>query len=227
MRQEEKKKKELEEKISQLQKREEYLCKKVAEAQAENDRLRQKIEDLNERVDVALEVNASLREELRQARNSEDRHERSQAIADEHIDILATLLSLYPYTPDKQLVFEFGLPQYRIHDIAVTLGLMKSKEARQEAVEYLRRQDRQIVERRGGEKGNHVNTKPILMTSRNGRLRKTFQSLRECHDETGYCIKTIRQICNSKRKKYTSDGYTFRFINANNKTDEKTETNHH
>ena len=224
MRQEERK--ELEDKISYLQTRENYLYTKAMEAKAENDRLRRKIEELNERVDAALEVNASLREELRKARNSVDRHARSQAIADEHVDILATLLSLYPYTPDKQLVYEFGLPQHRIHDVAVTLGLMKSKEARQEAVEYLRRQDRQIVERRGGDKGNHVNTKPILMTSRNGRLRRTFQSLRECHDETGYCIKTIRQICDSKRKKYTSDGYTFRFINSN-KTDEKTETNHH
>jgi hypothetical protein len=172
-------------------------------------------------VDAALEVNASLREELRKARNSGDRHARSQAIADEHVDILATLLSLYPYTPDKQLVYEFGLPQHRIHDVAVTLGLMKSKEARQEAVEYLRRQDRQIVERRGGDQGNHTNVKPILMISRNGRVRKTFQSAKECHEETGYDSKYIRQICNSKRKKYTSDGYTFRFINANNKNNEK------
>lgn len=225
MRQEERK--ELEDKISYLQTRENYLYTKAMEAKAENECLRRKIEELNERVDAALEVNASLREELRKARNSGDRHARSQAIADEHVDILATLLSLYPYTPDKQLVYEFGLPQHRIHDVAVTLGLMKSKEARQEAVEYLRRQDRQIVDRRGGDQGNHTNVKPILMISRNGRVRKTFQSAKECHEETGYDSKYIRQICNSKRKKYTSDGYTFRFINANNKNNEKSETNHH
>lgn len=219
MRQEERK--ELEDKISYLQTRENYLYTKAMEAKAENECLRRKIEELNERVDAALEVNASLREELRKARNSGDRHARSQAIADEHVDILATLLSLYPYTPDKQLVYEFGLPQHRIHDVAVTLGLMKSKEARREAVEYLRRQDRQIVDRRGGDQGNHVNAKPILMISRNGRVRKTFQSAKECHEETGYDSKYIRQICNSKRKKYTSDGYTFRFINANNKNNEK------
>lgn len=219
MKQEERK--ELEDKISYLQTRENYLYTKAMEAKAENECLRRKIEELNERVDAALEVNASLREELREARNSGDRHARSQAIADEHVDILATLLSLYPYTPDKQLVYEFGLPQHRIHDVAVTLGLMKSKEARQEAVEYLRRQDRQIVDRRGGDQGNHTNVKPILMISRNGRVRKTFQSAKECHEETGYDSKYIRQICNSKRKKYTSDGYTFRFINANNINNEK------
>ena len=117
------------------------------EAQLERERKahRIEVEELKERIDVALEINAKLRN-----RPANDNC-RSQEIADKHIDILATLMCLYPFTPDKDLVFEFGLPADRIREVARVLGVIKSKEARQEAVEYLRKQHIEFIQRRGGD----------------------------------------------------------------------------
>lgn len=117
------------------------------EAQLDRERKehRRKEEDLQERIDVALEVNAKLRRRV----TTEIGH--SQVIADEHIDILATLMALYPFTPDKDLVFEFGIPADRIRDTARFLGIIKSSDARREAVEYLRKQHIEFIQRRGGD----------------------------------------------------------------------------
>ena len=117
------------------------------EAQLQRERADRKreVDELKERIDVALEINAKLRKKTA----PEIGH--SQEIADRHIDILATLMSLYPYTPDKDLVFEFGIPADRIRDIARVLGVIKSTEARREAVEYLRTQHIELIQRRGGD----------------------------------------------------------------------------
>lgn len=118
--------------------------------QREREDRKREVDDLKERIDVALEINAKLRKKTA----PEIGH--SQEIADRHIDILATLMSLYPFTPDKDLVFEFGIPADRIRDIARVLGVIKSTEARREAVEYLRKQHIEFIQRRGGDqtKGN-------------------------------------------------------------------------
>ena len=121
------------------------------EAQLERDREAHKIEveELKERIDVALEINAKLRR--RQYNSINNNSEVSKQIAENHIDILATLLSLFPYTPTDDLMLEFGLPREKIRYVASILGQVKSKEARKEAVEYLRKQGIELVERRGGD----------------------------------------------------------------------------
>ena len=48
-------------------------------------------------------------------------------------------------------MLEFGLPREKIRYVASILGQVKSKEARKEAVEYLRKQGIELVERRGGD----------------------------------------------------------------------------
>ena len=119
------------------------------EAQIERERKehRRKVEELQDRIDVALEVNAKLRRRTA----PEISHRLSQVIADEHIDILASLMSLDPFTPDRDLVYEFGIPVDRIRETARVLGVIKSTEARREAVEYLRKQHIEFIQRRGGD----------------------------------------------------------------------------
>lgn len=117
------------------------------ELEKEKAARQQEVDELNERIDVAMEINAKLRRRKYKINNREV----SEQIAENHIDILATLLSLFPYTPTGDLVLEFGLPREKINYVASTLGQIKSKEARKDAVEYLRKQGIELVERRGGD----------------------------------------------------------------------------
>ena len=187
------------------------LVDKIYHLQSELDKERKAhqkdVQELKDRLDVAVEINAKLR-----AHNDEVDH-RSQEIADKHIDILATVLSLYPYTPDKDLVFEFGLPRDKISMVASILGAVKSPEARREAVEYLQYQHRELIQRRGGDQGNHVNAKSVEKVSRNGRVLETYHSLRDAHKDSGYCQETITAHCQQYDKKriYTKEGFTFRY----------------
>ena len=121
-----------------------------AQLQREREDRKREVDDLKERIDVALEINAKLRKKTA----PEIGH--SQEIADKHVDILASLMALYPFTPDKDLVMEFNIPVDRIRDLARILGVVKSTEARREAVEYLRKQHIEFIQRRGGNqtKGN-------------------------------------------------------------------------
>lgn len=121
-----------------------------AQLQREREDRKREVDDLKERIDVALEINAKLRKKTA----PEIGH--SQEIADKHVDILASLMALYPFTPDKDLVLEFNIPVDRIRDLARILGVVKSAEARREAVEYLRKQHIEFIQRRGGDqtKGN-------------------------------------------------------------------------
>ena len=167
----------------------------------------QDVQELKERLDTALEVNTKLR------RHNEERDKISQHIADYHIDILATLMALYPFTPDKDLEFEFGIPANRIRDTAKVLGQIKSPEARREAVDYLKRQHIEMIQRRGGDRGNHTNIKVVEKVARNGRVVETFDSAKDAADAYGWTDKTIREYCQdySKKRRYTKEGYTFRY----------------
>lgn len=167
----------------------------------------QDVKELKERLDTALEVNAKLR------RHNEERDKISQHIADYHIDILATLMALYPFTPDKDLEYEFGIPANRIRDTAKVLGQIKSPEARREAVDYLKRQHIEMIQRRGGDRGNHTNIKVVEKVARNGRVVATFDSAKDAADAYGWTDKTIREYCQdySKKRRYTKEGYTFRY----------------
>ena len=167
----------------------------------------QDVQELKERLDTALEINAKLR------RHNDDRDNISQHIADYHVDILATLMALYPFTPDKDLEYEFGIPANRIRDTAKVLGQIKSPEARREAVDYLKRQHIEMIQRRGGDRGNHTNIKVVEKVARNGRVVATFDSAKDAADAYGWTDKTIREYCQdySKKRRYTKEGYTFRY----------------
>ena len=209
----------LREKLRELQANEEeripsddVLVRRITQLQneleAEKATHRKDVEELQYRLDGALEVNAKLRMGIKES----DR--RSEEIADKHIDILATLMSLYPYTPDGDLEMEFGLPRTKIKYVAQVLGGIKSKEARQEAVEYLAKQDRELIQRRGGDQGNHF-MKTVEQVAKNGRVINTFISAVDAMDATGYDQTTIRTHCqrynNKKLRRYTKEGFTFRY----------------
>ena len=180
------------------------LCSKL---EKEKQSHAKDVQELKERLDTAIEINAKLR------RHNDERDNISQHIADYHVDILATLMALYPFTPDKDLEYEFGIPANRIRDTAKVLGQIKSPEARREAVDYLQRQHRELIERRGGDKGNHTNIKVVEKVARNGRVVETFDSAKDAADAYGWTDKTIREYCQdySKKRRYTKEGYTFRY----------------
>lgn len=111
----------------------------------EREARKKDVEDLQYNLDGVKEAYFDL---LHQKKEQESK---SQEIADKHIDILATLMALYPFTTDNDLVFEFGIPVNRIRDTARVLGVMKSPEERKAAVEYLRKQHIEFIQRRGGD----------------------------------------------------------------------------
>lgn len=190
------------------------ICQLNDELTKEKEAHKQEIEDLKYRLNVACEVNAKLRQP------QVDDERRSQEIADKHIDILATLMSAYPFTPDDDLEFEFGIPVKKIRDTARALGVIKSKEERQAAVDYLRRQNIQMIERRGGDQGNHVNVKPVQKMAKYGRVLKTYDSIKQAAEDTGMAYKTIQEHCaiyHTSKKRFTKEGFTFRYKDNENK----------
>ena len=186
------------------------LVAKIEHLQIELDNERkgrkQEVSDLKERLSVALEINAKLRRDT-------GREAVSQEIADRHVDILASLMALYPFTTDKDLVLEFNIPADRIREVARVLGVVKSPEARREAREYLQRQHVEFIERRGGNQGNFPISKPVEKISRNGRVIQTYDTITEAEEDTGHAAETIRNMCKAydTKRKYTKEGYTFRF----------------
>lgn len=174
------------------------------ELEEERKAHRSDVEELKERLDTAIEVNAKLR------RYNELAESRSMDIADRHVDILASLMALYPFTPDKDLVLEFNLPVERIREVARVLGAVKSTEARRDAVEYLRKQHIKMVERRGGDQGNHHPVcKQVEKVSVDGMVMETYRSVKDAADANKITDKTVRKYC--KAKLYTKEGYTFKY----------------
>ena len=186
------------------------LVAKIEHLQIELDNERkgrkQEVDDLNERLSVAMEINAKLRCDT-------GRETVSQEIADRHVDILASLMALYPFTPDKDLVLEFNIPADRIREVARVLGVIKSPKARREARAYLQRQHVEFIERRGGNQGNFPISKPVEKMSRNGRVIQTYDTLVQASEDSGHAVATITKICEAyaTKRKYTKEGYTFRF----------------
>ena len=134
----------------------------------------------------------------------------SSHIADEHVDLLATILCLYPFTSTDDIEFEFGIKDRYIRFVNQVLGQVKSPEARKAARDYLRRQGLELIERRGGDQGKHYG-KPVLKITRNGRVVEEWESLTDASRATGMAHKTIRNYCDAKKRIYTSEGYTFRY----------------
>ena len=169
------------------------------------------VEDLKYRLDVAMEINTKLRQ------HNEEVDRRSQEIADNHIDILATLMAAYPFTPDKDLEFEFGIPVPRIRDTARVLGQIKSPEARAEAREYLQKQHLELIQRRGGDQGNHKpRTRQVEKVDKKGKVLASYKSIVDAANRTGCASKTIQKYCSSEKTIYMKDGITFRYKDNEN-----------
>lgn len=184
------------------------ICSLRNELEKEREAHKKDVEDLNERLDVAMEVNADLRHRI------DDKDRKSQEIADSHVDILASLMALYPFTPTEDLTFEFGLPPQRISYVATALSVIKSKEERDKAREYLQKQGLQLIERRGGDQGNYADARPVEKVGKYGRLIKSYDNMKAAARDNGLCANTVREHCNRYQKAnkfFTKDGYTFRF----------------
>ena len=148
---------------------------------------------------------------IRQWQDSRNRPPSNSAhIADEHVDLLATILCLYPFTSTDDIEFEFGIKDRYIRFVNQVLGQVKSSEARKAARDYLRRQGLELIDRRGGDQGKHYG-KPVLKITRNGRVVEDLESLTDASRATGMAFKTIRNYCDAKKRIYTSEGYTFRY----------------
>lgn len=184
------------------------ICTLRNELAKEKESHKKDVDDLKYRLDVAMEVNAGLRHRI------DDEERKSQEIADRHVDILASLMALYPFTPTEDLSFEFGLPPNRISYVATALKVVKSKDERDQAREYLQKQGLQLVERRGGNQGNYPDAKPVEKVGKYGRLIKSYDSLKAAARDNGLCAETVREHCNRYHKAnkfFTKEGYTFRF----------------
>lgn len=182
------------------------ICSLRNELEKEREAHKKDVEDLNERLDVAMEVNADLRHRI------DDKDRKSQEIADRHVDILASLMALYPFTPTEDLTFEFGLPPQRISYVATALSVIKSKEERDKAREYLQKQGLQLVERRGGDQGNHF-MRPVEKVARNGRVVATYKSVLEAAEMNNLSHNAINNHCSGKVKGYSNAGYKYRYKN--------------
>lgn len=164
------------------------------------------VAELKDRLDVACEINAKLRNSY------EDDDRRSEEIADRHVDILATLMAAYPFTPTEDLAFEIGLPVQRIRYVAEAFNVLKSKEKREEAREYLRKQQIELVDRRGGDQGNHKpRTRQVEKIDKKGKVLASYKSIVDAANRTGCSSKTIQKYCLSKKTIYMKDGITFRY----------------
>ena len=166
---------------------------------------------LKERLDVALtELNDYHREY-----NDSINYEAGVSVDDEMFDTLYTLINLYPFTTDGDLSFEFGITREQVKTIARILKLTKTKEARQEAADYLRRQHIELIQRRGGDQGKH-GEKPVEQISKRGKVMASFASAIEAAKATGYCERTVRTYCRRKKKIFTKEGFTFRYKDNEN-----------
>ena len=169
------------------------------------------VEELQDRLDVACEINAQLRNRY------EDDDRRSQEIADRHVDILATLMAAYPFTPTEDLAFEIGLPVQRIRYVAEAFNVLKSKEKRDEAREYLRKQQIELVDRRGGDQGKYnPRTRQIEKIDKKGNVLATYKSIVDAANRTGCSSTTVKKYCQSKKTTYMKDGITFRYKDNEN-----------
>jgi hypothetical protein len=180
------------------------ICTLCHELEKEREAHKKEVEDLNYRLDVAMEVNAELRH------RTDDTDKKSQEIAERHVDILASIMALFPFTPTEDLSFEFGLQPNKISYVAQALGVLKSKDERDAARSYLQKQGLQLMERRGGLQSEHF-MKQIEKVARNGRVVATYKSINEAAEMNGIAAQTITKHCTGKIKGYTIDGYKYRY----------------
>ena len=182
------------------------ICTLRNELAKEKEAHKKDVDDLNYRIDTILgELNG-----YRQDYYDANRYAQDLAINDEMFDVLFTFINLYPFTSDRDLAFEFGITKYQVKTIANILKMVKSPEARREAADYLQRQHRELIERRGGDQGNHF-MRPVEKVARNGRVVATYKSVSEAADMNNLSPNAINDHCHGNVKGYSKAGYKYRY----------------
>lgn len=133
-------------------------------------------------------------------------------VTDDSLEILFSLINEYAISNDTVLAEEYGIPIGAIKYIAKVLHLAKSPEERREARERLKRHHLDLIERRGGNQGNHhPKTKAVEKVNKDGKVLATYKSVADAASRNGCCYETIKKYCNSKNPRYTNGGLTFRY----------------
>jgi len=182
------------------------ICTLRNELDKEKEAHKKDVDDLNYRIDTILgELNG-----YRQDYYDANRYAQDLAINDEMFDVLFTFINLYPFTSDRDLAFEFGITKAQVKIIAKILKMAKSSEARREAADYLQRQHLELIERRGGDQGNHY-MRPVEKVARNGRVIATYKSVLEAAEMNNLSHNAINNHCSGKVKGYSNAGYKYRY----------------
>lgn len=135
-------------------------------------------------------------------------------VTDDTLDVLFTLINEYPIATDNDLTEEYGISMASLKYIAKTLHLAKNPEQRREARERLKRHNIDLIERRGGDQGNHSNAIPVDKVGKYGKLLKSYSSMKEAEADCHIAAETIKAHCERyhKGKRYfTKEGFTFRY----------------
>lgn len=182
------------------------ICSLRNELDKEKEAHKKDVDDLNYRIDTILdELNGN-----HEYCYDDHRHVQDLAINDEMFDVLFTFINLYPFTSDRDLAFEFGITKTQVKTIANILKMVKSPEARREAADYLQRQHRELIQRRGGDQGNHF-MRPVEKVARNGRVVATYKSVSEAAEMNNLSHNAINNHCSGKVKGYSNAGYKYRY----------------
>jgi hypothetical protein len=182
------------------------ICSLRNELDKEKEAHKKDVDDLNYRIDTILDELNGYRQDYYDA----NRYAQDLAINDEMFDVLFTFINLYPFTSDRDLAFEFGITKAQVKTIANILKMAKSSEARREAADYLQRQHRELIERRGGDQGNHF-MRPVEKVARNGRVVATYKSVSEAADMNNLSPNAINDHCHGNVKGYSKAGYKYRY----------------
>ena len=182
------------------------ICTLRNELDKEKEAHKKDVDDLNYRIDTILDELNGYRQDYYDA----NRYAQDLAINDEMFDVLFTFINLYPFTSDRDLAFEFGITKAQVKTIANILKMAKSSEARREAADYLQRQHRELIQRRGGDQGNHF-MRPVEKVARNGRVVATYKSVSEAADMNNLSPNAINDHCRGNVKGYSKAGYKYRY----------------
>ena len=182
------------------------ICTLRNELDKEKEAHKKDVDDLNYRIDTILDELNGYRQDYYDA----NKYAQDLAINDEMFDVLFTFINLYPFTSDRDLAFEFGITKAQVKTIANILKMAKSSEARREAADYLQRQHRELIQRRGGDQGNHF-MRPVEKVARNGRVVATYKSVSEAADMNNLSPNAINDHCRGNVKGYSKAGYKYRY----------------
>ena len=182
--------------------------------ETEREAHRKEVDELKWRIDSLLdEVNC--RHRLIYEDETEGHY---IGVTDDTLDVLFTLINEYPIATDNDLTEEYGISMASLKYIAKTLHLAKNSEQRREARERLKRHNIDLIERRGGDQGNHSNAIPVDKVGKYGKLLKSYSSMKEAEADCHIAAETIKAHCERypKGKRYfTKEGFTFRYNNEN------------